>query len=89
MEAGNIPIHVIAHCGADGGIRPLRFQYEDAGHRVYTVRVQEVADIRKIEFTGIEALMFLCRTKEADGDRMYELKYTIATHRWVLFRRIY
>ena len=89
MEARNIPIQVIAHWGTTGGIRPLRFRYDDSRSGSRTVHVQEVSDIRRVACSEQEILMFLCKSKEADGERMYELKYTVGSQSWTLFRRIY
>ena len=89
MEARNVPIQVIAHWDAAGGIRPLRFRYEDSRRGSCTVHVQEVSDVRRVACAELEALMFLCKSKEADGERMYELKYAVGTQIWTLFRRIY
>lgn len=89
MEAKNLPIQVIAHCDAEGGIKPLRFRYEDGRHQLHTVHIDEISDTRKVEFVGIEALLYLCKARVEEKEHLYELKYTIRTHKWTLFRQIY
>ena len=89
MDCENRPIQVIALCGAEGELKPLRFRFEDRDHRLHTVSVTEVADTRWENYAGIEAAVFLCRAVVAGREQLYELKYTVRTHRWVLFRRIY
>ena len=89
MRQRNIPVQVIAHCDADGAIRPLRFRFEDDGHAVHTVRIDEVADCRHVEYLGIETFVFLCKASGDGAERMFELRYTVRTHRWVLFREVY
>ena len=44
---------------------------------------------RRETFVGMEQLAFLCRARVDGREALYELKYTVSTHRWVLFRRIY
>lgn len=51
--------------------------------------VTEVTDTRRETFVGMEQLAFLCRARVDGREALYELKYTVSTHRWVLFRRIY
>lgn len=85
----NLPIHVLASCGADGEILPLRFRFEDAEHTLHTVRITEVLDSRKIEYVGIEAFSFLCRASCGEQEKLYELRYTVRPHRWTLFREVY
>ena len=89
MDCENLPIQVIVHCDAHGDLRPLRFRYEDRQHQIHTVQVEQVADIRKVEFVGIEAILYLCKAKTDGKEHLYELKYTVQTHKWVLFRQIY
>lgn len=89
MEARNIPVQMIAYCDAEGEMKPLRFRYEDDRHRIHTVRVQQVVDRRTVEFVGIQALLILCKSMEEDREHLYELKYTVATHKWTLFRKVY
>ena len=89
MNCENLPIQVIVHCGAEGDLRPLRFRYEDSQHLIHTVRVDQVTDCRKVEFVGIEAILYLCKESKDGKEHLYELKYTVKTHKWVLFRKIY
>ena len=84
MGCENLPIQVIVYCDAGGGLKPLRFQYEDKRRQLHTVHVDQVEDSRKVAFLGSEAILYLCRAQE----HLYELKYTIHTHKWVLFRQI-
>ena len=89
MDLVNVPVQVIVHCEAEGELRPLRFRYEDERHFVHTVQVDQITDTRSTAFVGIDAIHFICKTTEEGKEHMYELKYTINTHKWVIFRRIY
>lgn len=89
MDCENLPIQVIVHYDARGELRPLRFQYEDRQHRIHTIQVEQVTDSRKVEFVGIEAMLYLCKAHVDGKGHLYELKYTVQTHKWVLFRQIY
>lgn len=84
-----MPLQVIVHCEAGGDLRPLRFRYEDERHMVHTVQVDNITDTRKTNFVGIDAIHFICKGEEQGKEHMYELKYTISSHKWVLFRKIY
>ena len=89
MDCENLPVQVIVHCDAQGDLRPLRFRYEDKQHQIHTIRVEQVTDSRKVEFVGIEAMLYLCKAHVDGKEHLYELKYTVQTHKWVLFRQIY
>ena len=89
MDACNIPLQVISVCAADGQMRPLRFRFEDEEHRLHTVNVLEVVDIRAVAYVGIEAFRFLCKAEEGGVRHLIELNYAVRSHRWNLLRRIY
>ena len=82
------PVDVICVCSADGEIRPLRFRLEDAEHRLLCVDIDEVISTRDIQYVGIEARIYLCRAMAGERQWVFELKYTIRSHRWCFFRRV-
>lgn len=84
----NTPIDVISVCAADGQIKPLRFRMEEEDHRLRRVDIDQVISTRKIQYVGIEAQIFLCRATVEGKEWLFELKYTIRSHCWCLFRRI-
>jgi hypothetical protein len=85
----NLPVEVISLCSADGEIRPLRFHMEDDAHQLLRVDIDEVISVKPIQYVGIEAQIFLCKAMVKGKQWMFELKYTIRTHSWCLFRRVY
>lgn len=85
----NQPIDVISVCSANGDIRPLRLRMEDEQHQLLRVDIDEIISVRPIQFVGIEAQIFLCKAQVAGKQWLFELKYTIRTHSWCFFRRVY
>lgn len=83
------PIDVISVCSANGDIRPLRFQMEDEKHQLLRIDVEEIINCRKIQPVGIEAYVFLCRATVRGKQWLFELKYTIRSHCWCLYRKVY
>jgi len=89
MTQCNIPIDVICVCDSGGEIRPLRFRIEDEGHELTRIDIDEVVNVKKIHYVGVEAHLFLCRATVNGVPWMIELKYTIRSHIWSLVRRVY
>ena len=89
MLSKNVPVQMIAHCDADGTMKPLRFRFEDEAHMLHTVQICEVVDSRRVEYVGIEALVYLCKARIDGKERMFELRYTVRAHKWALFREVY
>lgn len=85
----NRPVDVIAVYSANGEIRPLRLRMEDEEHQLLRINIEEVVSCKEVQYVGIEAQLFLCKAIVMGKPWMFELKYTIRSHSWSLFRRIY
>ncbi len=88
MEQKVYPVDVISVCSAAGEIRPLRLRMEDENHQLLRIDIDEVVSIKKIQYVGIEAHIYLCRATVAGQKWIFELKYTIRSHSWCFFRRV-
>ena len=89
MEQKLCPVDVISVCSACGEIRPLRLRMEDDTHQLLRVDIEEVISVKRIQYVGIEAHIFLCRAFVRGAEWLFELKYTIRTHSWCLLRKVY
>lgn len=85
----NIQIEMICVCATDGKLTPLRFRMEDEEHSLQTVSIAQVLVAKPIQYAGIDAIQYLCRAILSGRERVFELRYTIKTHRWTLFRVVY
>ena len=85
----NRPVDVISMCSADGEIRPLRLRMEDEEHQLIRLDIDEIVSMKPVQFVGIEAQIFLCKAFVKGKEWLFELKYTIRTHSWCLYRRVY
>ena len=79
---------VISLCSANGEIRPLRVRMEDGDHCLLRLDIDEVISSKKIQYVGIEATVFLCRATVEGKPWLFELKYTLRSHRWCFLRRV-
>ncbi len=84
----NQPVDVISVCSASGQIRPLRLRMEDEAHQLIRIDIDEVVSVKLVEYVGIEAQIFLCKAIVHGKQWLFELKYTVRTHSWCLYRRI-
>ena len=75
-------------CSASGEIRPLRLRMEDEEHQLMRVDIEEIVNIRQVQYVGIEATVYLCRATVRQKRWLFELKYTIRTHTWSLQRKV-
>ena len=82
------PVDVISMCSASGEIRPLRLRMEDEAHQLLRVDIEEIVNVRQVQYVGIEATIFLCRATVREKKWLFELRYTIRTHTWCLLRKV-
>jgi hypothetical protein len=85
----NQPVDVISVCSANGDIKPLRLRMEDEEHQLLRVDIHEIISMKPIQFVGIEAQIFLCKSIVQGKEWLFELKYTIRTHTWCILRKVY
>ena len=89
MEQLICPVDVISVCSANGDIKPLRLRMEDEEHQLLRVDIHEIISMKPIQFVGIEAQVFLCKSIVQGKEWLFELKYTIRTHTWCILRKVY
>ncbi len=89
MEILNKPIEMISFCGTDGDLRPLRFRYEDDAHHTRVVRIGEILSTKLSTQVGLESYLFLCRAFMEGREQMFELRYGVKAHHWVLYRVLF
>lgn len=79
-------IEVIAIHGTDGQIRPLRIRFAGEDHELHRLCVDQIVSTREVIYVGIEAMIYLCRAREENRERIFELRYNIRSHDWHLLR---
>lgn len=89
MDLLNLPVEMISVCTADGNITPIRFRLEDDEHRLQIIAIRQVVCAKPIQYAGIDAIQYLCKATVDGKEKLFELRYTVRTHRWTLFRVVY
>lgn len=79
------PIDTIAWSAKTGEIRPLRFKFED-GDLSQVIKVDRILDVAKTQRAGENAIVFTCESDIKGERRLYELRYTLSTCTWVLYK---
>lgn len=85
----NLPVEMICVCSADGELTPLRFRMENEDHCLQTVVISQVLCSKPIQYVGIDAIQYLCKAVCDEKERLFELRYTLKSHAWTLFRMVY
>lgn len=85
----NVQIEMISACGVDGSLTPLRFRLEDEEHQLCTVAIRQVVCSSRIQYAGVDAIQYLCKAEVQGREKLFELRYTVRSHSWSLFRVVY
>ncbi len=86
MNALNVPVEMISTCSAEGDVCPVRFRVRGRDGELHTVRIRRVRDTVEIPYFGIETFRFVCTAEIAGRERLFELRYNVRCHRWVLWQ---
>lgn len=84
----SVPVRMLTECGPDGTLQPIRFRLEDEAHQLRTVSIKQVVSAHEVQYVGIEAIIFLCKGDFGGIERLFELRYTVQSHRWTLLRMV-
>ena len=85
----SVQIEMISVCGVDGSLTPLRFRLEDEEQQLQTIAIRQVVCSNRIQYAGVDAIQYLCKAEVEGKEKLFELRYTIRTHCWSLFRVVY
>lgn len=80
------PVEMIAYFEDLGHITPIRFRIQEEGQEPVTIKVDQVCSMDLEKFAGNRMYVFKCQSVIEGVERPYELKYDLATCRWMLFK---
>lgn len=75
------PIEVIAVFKSSGQIEPFKFKYQDRA-----IKVDKIIEKKVEKLAGQPQEIFLCQSAVCDTEKLYEIKYDILSHSWLLWK---
>ena len=78
------PIEVIAWFDTEG-IHPIRFRLKD-GEVLKVIKIEKVMYTFEEKQAGNKILVYRCRSRIGEVDRIFEIKYDVNTLKWLLFK---
>jgi len=88
MEVMNLPIQTFCICSTIGEFTPLRFRFEDGEHKVQTITIDKILCVKEINYVGREAYVYTCQSIVDDTARLFEIKYTVGSHKWTFYKML-
>lgn len=80
------PIEMIAHFEKDGTLRPLKFRFNETKDESVVIKVDRVISAELEKFSGNHMIVYRCQSLINEVERIFELKYEISMHKWILFK---
>ena len=86
MKVVSKPIEVISMTDIKGNITPLRLRIGQEDESVQVIKIDKIIDRVNEKLAGNNKLVFTCRSLINNTEKVFEIKYEIATCKWVLFK---
>lgn len=80
------PIEMIAFFNKDGIPHPIRFRLESENEELRVIKIDKVIFISLEKTAGNKMYVYQCQTEMDGFYKRYELKYELASCRWLLWK---
>ena len=80
----NIPVQMISVINTTGDMMPLKFRYEANDHSIRTVVVTKTMGRQETNYVGQQCIRYLCKAEVDQKETIFEMKYLVVSHRWVI-----
>lgn len=89
VQIVNIPIQLISSCSTLGEFTPLRFRYVvPESHDIMTIKIDEVISQKENHFNGAKEFLFTCSACFQNEKKLFDLRYSVITHKWSIFQML-
>lgn len=78
-------IEMIAYFDKDGKVKPLRFRLEEDDANT-VVKINKIITIDSEKYCGNKMLVYTCSAVINNVEKVFEIKFDIEGHRWILFK---
>lgn len=80
------PIEVVSVTDFKGNITPVRFKYLDEQESNVVIKIDRVIFSEKERLAGNYMMLYRCRSLIDDVEKVYEIKYELASCKWILYK---
>lgn len=80
------PIEVVSYTDNKGSIRPIRFRMQIDDGPMQVIKVDKIITKETEKLAGNVMLVYRCQSLVDNVIKLFEIKYEIATCKWILFK---
>ncbi|MBZ9688628.1 hypothetical protein G9F72_020085 [Clostridium estertheticum] len=86
MKVLALPIEMVSYTDDKGAIRPIRFRMQMVNEPMQVIKIDKVIVKDTEKLAGNLMLVYKCQSLIGNDIKLFELKYEIATCKWILFK---
>jgi len=81
-----LPVEMVSYTDKHGSIKPIRFRMQVEDGPMQTIKVDKVIIKETEKLAGNIMIVYKCQSLIDDVIKLFEIKYEIATCKWILFK---
>ena len=66
--------------------RPFKFKYTDDAGDEKVIKIDKVISVSEQDLPGAKSLIFECQSRRGSDDYRYQLRYSMDSCRWLLYK---
>lgn len=86
MKVLALPIEMVSYTDNKGGINPIRFRLQVDNEPMQVIKIDKVITKGVEKFAGNIMIVYKCQSLIDDVIKLFEIKYEIATCKWILYK---
>lgn len=86
MAAVNIPVQMLAVTDRNGRLTPLWFRFETQEHIIEKIAIEKTISRDECAYAGIREKKFICSALFGEERKIMEIRYSIESQKWRIFR---
>lgn len=80
------PVEMVTWTDLNGKLNPVRFKIANEDESISVIKIDKVLTINKEKLAGNNMLVYKCQSVIKGSERLYELKYSFDTCKWILWK---
>lgn len=86
MKIVALPIEMVSYTDKFGAIKPVRFRMQVEDEPVQVIKIDKVIVKETEKLAGNLMIAYKCQSLIGNVERLFEIKYELATCKWILFK---
>ena len=86
MKVLALPIEMVSYTDKKGAIKPIRFRMQIDDEPMQVIKIDKVIVKDTEKLAGNIMIVYKCQSLIDNDIKLFEIKYEIATCKWILFK---